>query len=119
MVAASPKGRPTPETKRCDVELSVVCLSNLKWNPEEDQISISVKWKGPKSALGSRFRKSQAKHTTPARVMTQEGMVLWEEDVRFKHQCILLGAKGIEEVSYQPWDVNLVIQKVGPVAGLF
>lgn len=117
MVAASPKGRPAPETRKFDVELAVLSLANLRLDSEgETLVSVDVKWKGPKSALGSRFRKSQKKDNTSALLVTTGGTVTWEDGAnKFKHLCVLSGAKGLgqEEVAYQAWDVNFVVQKVG------
>lgn len=117
MVASSPRNRPAPDSKRFDVELTVVSLTNLRLSSEEETlVSVDVKWKGPKSAFGgSRFRKSQKKDNTSAEVVSGAGAVVWGEGVsKFKHQCVLLGAKtqGYEEAAYQAWDVNFVILKV-------
>lgn len=77
---------------------------------ESSQVLVDVKWKGPKGALGSRFRRSMKSSTgVEGTVAAPQGRVDWDQ--QFQHVCVLSVAK--TTTSFLPWDVYFVIRLVG------
>jgi hypothetical protein len=74
----------------------------------ETKLHVDVKWKGPKGALGSRFR-SMKRGKTSAVSVGSGGKVVWEEE--FESICVLMTGK---TGTFQPWHVYLVLCKVKP-----
>eukprot|EP00897_Mesotaenium_endlicherianum_P007522 jgi/Mesen1/6799/ME000035S06177 len=105
-----------PSSRKFGVSITVAALQGLQLSDDtesKDEYSVEVKWKGPKTALGSRFRKSNKKDRT-CLASASAGECLWKEE--FSHECVLLPAGkptgGSQELSYQPWDVSFVVCKV-------
>ncbi|KAH9552009.1 hypothetical protein CY35_09G042600 [Sphagnum magellanicum] len=71
----------------------------------ETKLHVDVKWKGPKGALGSRFRSMKRVKTT-AVSLGSGGKVVWEEE--FESICVLTTGK---TGTFQPWHVYLVLCK--------
>ncbi len=70
------------------------------------KLHVDVKWKGPKGALGSRFRSIKRGKTSAASVGLNGG-VTWEEE--FENICVFTTGK---TGTFQPWHVYLVLCKV-------
>ena len=73
---------------------------------EETKLFVDLKWKGPKGALGSRFR-SMKREKTNALPVEDSGCITWNQE--FEHVCLLTSDRlGV----FQPWHVYLVLCKV-------
>lgn len=71
-------------------------------------VMLNVKWKGPRGALGSRFKRSLKRAKTTEKIPEDGPIVTWEEE--FEHACTLTVAK---DGHFLPWDVYFVITQVG------
>lgn len=94
-------------SKKYQVNLVLNKLEGLSPNDsEEAKLYVDLKWKGPKSALGSRFR-SMKREKTNALPVENSGSVSW--DKKFEHVCVLTNDK---DGVFQPWHVHLVLCEV-------
>lgn len=94
-------------SKKYQVNLVLNRLDGLSaTESEESKLYVDLKWKGPKSALGSRFR-SMKRDKTNALPVENSGCVTWDKE--FEHVCVLTNDKvGV----FQPWHVYFVLCKV-------
>lgn len=94
-------------SKKYQVNLVLNRLDGLSAaDPDESKLYVDLKWKGPKSALGSRFR-SMKREKTNALPVESSGCITWDKE--FEHVCVLTNDKvGV----FQPWHVYFVLCKV-------
>lgn len=94
-------------SKKYQVNLVLNRLQGLSaLQAEESKLFVDLKWKGPKTALGSRFR-SMKRDKTHAVPVDNSGCITWDEE--FEHVCVLTNDKtGL----FQPWHVYIVLCKV-------
>lgn len=94
-------------SKKYQVNLVLNTLEGLPTSDsDEAKVYVDLKWKGPKSALGSRFRTMKREKTNALRV-ENSGDVTWDQE--FEHVCVLTNDK---DGVFQPWHVYLVLCKV-------
>lgn len=94
-------------SKKYQVNLVLNRLDGLSTaESEESKLYVDLKWKGPKRALGSRFR-SMKRDKTNALPVENSGCITWDKE--FEHVCVLTNDKvGV----FQPWHVYFVLCKV-------
>lgn len=94
-------------SKKYQVNLVLNRLEGLSTGEsEESKLYVDLKWKGPKGALGSRFR-SMKREKTDALPVDNSGCITWDKE--FEHVCVLTNDKaGV----FQPWHVYFVLCKV-------
>jgi hypothetical protein len=94
-------------SKKYQVNLVLNRLEGLSTSEsEESKLYVDLKWKGPKGALGSRFR-SMKREKTNALPLEYSGCITWNKE--FEHVCVLTNDKaGV----FQPWHVYFVLCKV-------
>ncbi|KAI5077434.1 hypothetical protein GOP47_0007258 [Adiantum capillus-veneris] len=127
MVVNMMKWRPwlTTPTRCFQVKLKLHCLEGLsallaaksgdlgtvsspsKSSGELNTMMVNVKWKGPRRALGSRFKRSLKRAKTTARFLEDSPLVTWNEE--FEHTCILTLTK---DGQFLPWDICFVVNQV-------
>lgn len=96
-------------SKKYQVNLVLNRLEGLSTSEsEESKLYVDLKWKGPKGALGSRFR-SMKREKTNALPLEYSGCITWNKE--FEHVCVLTNDKaGV----FQPWHVYFVLCKALP-----
>ncbi|MCO5592407.1 hypothetical protein L7F22_046410 [Adiantum nelumboides] len=130
MVVNMIKWRPwlAPPTRSFQVKLKLHCLEGLssliaaksepdtvsssgKSSGELNTIMVNVKWKGPRGALGSRFKRSLKRAKTTARILEDGPLVTWNEE--FEHTCIITLTK---DGQFVPWDICFVVNQMNSKA---
>ncbi|KAG6553210.1 hypothetical protein Mapa_005270 [Marchantia paleacea] len=75
---------------------------------EETRLLVNLRWKGSRTALGSRFKGMKSVRTSSV-LLGPSGAVEWEEE--FENIC---GFTMTKEGTFQPWPVSLVVCKAVP-----
>ncbi|KAL8095000.1 hypothetical protein AgCh_036486 [Apium graveolens] len=113
MVVKMMKWRPWPplQSKKLEVKLVVKKLDGLllgcdQVGPDEkdrQNMSVEIRWKGPKIGLGS-FRRSVKKNVTKEVGVDQNGVVEWDEE--FFSVC---GLSGYKDDVFHPWEISFTV----------
>ncbi|KAJ7568458.1 hypothetical protein O6H91_01G033500 [Diphasiastrum complanatum] len=97
-------------SKRFHVNLILHKLEGFSFNEDEagnTKLLVDVKWKGPKRALGSPFRRSIKTERSVEQAVGEEGSTEFNQE--FENVCTLTVSK---DEKFQAWDVCFVVQKV-------
>lgn len=78
-----------------------------KGSGELNTMMVNVKWKGPRGALGSRFKRSLKRAKTSPRIPEEGPLVTWNEE--FEHTCVLAVTK---DGQFLPWDIYFEVNQV-------
>ncbi|XP_009121159.2 uncharacterized protein LOC103845990 [Brassica rapa] len=106
MVVKMMKWRPWPPlvTRKYEVKLSVKRLEgwDLAREPENERLTVEIRWKGPKATLGS-LRRPSVKRDFTKEAAAESDVVSWEEG-EFQSVCSLTSYKEDDTLFY-PWEI--------------
>ncbi|KAF5750599.1 hypothetical protein HS088_TW03G00938 [Tripterygium wilfordii] len=106
MVVKMMRWRPWPPllSRKYEVRLVVRRLEGWDLAREgtgESRLTVEIRWKGPKLALGSLRRTIKRNFTKEADVMSENGVVEWDEE--FQNLCTLTSYR--DDV-FHPWEIS-------------
>ncbi|CAN7112720.1 unnamed protein product [Brassica rapa subsp. narinosa] len=106
MVVKMMKWRPWPPlvTRKYEVKLTVRRLEgwDLAREPENERLTVEIRWKGPKATLGS-LRRPSVKRDFTKEAAAESDVVSWEEG-EFQSVCSLTSYKEDDTLFY-PWEI--------------
>ncbi|CDY47916.1 BnaAnng09480D [Brassica napus] len=107
MVVKMMKWRPWPPlvTRKYEVKLTVRRLEgwDLAREPENERLTVEIRWKGPKATLGS-LRRPSVKRDFTKEAAAESDVVSWEEEELFQSVCSLTSYKEDDTLFY-PWEI--------------
>ncbi|CAA7016143.1 unnamed protein product [Microthlaspi erraticum] len=118
MVVKMMKWRPWPPlvTRKYEVKVSVRRLEGWdpvrESSPEKERLTVEIRWKGPKSTLGS-LRRTTAKRNFTKEAVGESDVVSWEDE-EFQSLCSLTCYK---DILFYPWEIAFSVFSNGVKQG--